>query len=481
MSKNKDNFSSGLTFDQKNSFKTFKTWLENSSVNDPFVLSGFAGSGKTFLAVKFLRCVEKKKFNWTVVAPTHKAVGVLRKALEIDSLRPSWYPSTIHRLLRLKLKRRGNLELCEETEQTLNSLENLDFVLVDEASMVDSKLLEIVIKCANLFGTRLVFVGDPAQLPPIGENHSPVFSMEGAVNSQLNEVVRHHGPVLKLAAGIRAGTIPCITPPCLPIINTSLGVVACLNKEIWLKEASNALKLSYVNGNPDEARILCYTNRVLESLVPYARRAIHGEMASQIPVLPGEVLISRKAVMEAASTDDRDTGEDPDMLISSNREMVVLDVKPDTFNFSQCGSIGLDDFLIETLIVKVRCEERIFSLRLLPPAGTDARRILDFNLKKLGSMAAQSTKTDGKIIWRSFFLLRDAFASLGPASVLTVHRSQGSTFKNVFIASDIFIPEDICLRRQLAYVAISRASSGVWLVSTNNQNSENYRWEEQLK
>tara|TARA_Y100001968_G_C19403810_1_gene742523 strand:- start:1032 stop:1952 length:921 start_codon:yes stop_codon:yes gene_type:complete len=304
--------------------------------------------------------------------------------------------------------------------------------------------------------------------------------MKRAIVSHLNEVVRHQGPVLQLASRIREGDIPCIAPPPLPVISSSKGLVACINKDLWLKEASDALKLSSENGNPDEARILCYTNRVLESLVPYARRAIHGDMANQFPVLPGEVLISRKAVMAAASIDDTQVGEEPDMLISSNREMVVHDVQPDTFDLCECGITGLNDSLIETLIVKVRCEERFFSLRLLPQAGTNSRRMLDHNLKILSSNASENSKKDGKSIWRSFFLLRDAFASLGPASVLTVHRSQGSTFSNVFVASDVFTPQDIFLRRQLVYVAITRASKGVWLVSSNNRNSENQSWENQL-
>ena len=38
-----------------------------------------------------------------------------------------------------------------------------------------------------------------------------------------------------------------------------------------------------------------------------------------------------------------------------------------------------------------------------------------------------------------------------------------STFKKVFIAADIFFSKDISLRRQLAYVSVSRASKEVWL------------------
>ena len=47
--------------------------------------------------------------------------------------------------------------------------------------------------------------------------------------------------------------------------------------------------------------------------------------------------------------------------------------------------------------------------------------------------------------------------------MLTVHRSQGSTFGEVFVAEDVFWPSDAVLRRQLVYVAVSRASQAVTL------------------
>ena len=43
-------------------------------------------------------------------------------------------------MLRLKLKRSAEAELCEPTEQTAMALENLGLVLIDEASMVDKHL-----------------------------------------------------------------------------------------------------------------------------------------------------------------------------------------------------------------------------------------------------------------------------------------------------------------------------------------------------
>ena len=194
-----------LTPEQQAVQAAFATWLVAPADGTPFVLSGYAGSGKTFLSIRLLALVESAGLCWTVVAPTHKAVGVLRGQLELAGLRPTWYPSTIHRLLRLRLKRERDLERCEETEQTAQALEHLGLVLVDEASMVDSTLLEITLRCAHSFGTRIVFVGDPAQLPPVGEALSPVFALGRAHCASLLQVVRHQGPVLRLASGLREG------------------------------------------------------------------------------------------------------------------------------------------------------------------------------------------------------------------------------------------------------------------------------------
>ena len=427
----------------------------------PFVLSGYAGTGKTFLSMRFLAQVEATGLCWTVVAPTHKAVGVLRSYLAGAGLSPTWFPSTIHRLLRLKLKRQRDIERCEETEQTAVALEHLGLVLIDEASMVDSTLLEISLRCAHPFRTRLVFVGDPAQLPPVGEPVSPVFSLGRASRAELRQVVRHQGPVLRLASGLRQGDLPCRRPTPLPPIRNASGQVALLERGAWLQAAQAALRRSAETDNPDLARILCYTNRSLEQLVPIARRALHGEMADQLPVLPGEVLITRSAVMAPACREGEDAAEEPDMLLGSNRELVVRDVIPERCDLADFGVP--DAPVIDTLTARVEAGDSQLSLRLLPPLGSAARIALEAVLARLRQQAKDAGKQDGKGLWRRFFLVRDAFASLGPAAVLTVHRSQGSTFAEVFVDGDVFWPSDTVLRRQLVYVAVSRASQAVTL------------------
>ncbi len=463
-----------LTKDQKKSLELFCDWLSTPYSFKPFVMQGYAGSGKTYLSMKFLEKVDELGLCWTVVAPTHKALGVLREALKSQCIEPTWFPSTIHRLLRLKLKRKADLELFEKTDQTESSLENLGLVLIDEASMISSKLLEIILECARCNSTRLIFVGDPAQLPPVGESFSSVFLMKRATNTKLKEVVRHQGPVLKLAKSIRNGLIPCNQPPILSIISTKKGNVGILERNKWLEKAKSSLNLASMDDDYDSARILCYTNRIVDNLVPHARRAVHGDMADQYQVLPGEVLISRKAVMVNASTNNEEAGEEPDVLISSNREMMVEDVIPNSFNLATTDinqDLEYSFPIIETQIAKVRCDQKEFSLRLMPQLGSKSRKELDIALNELSNLAREKGKKNSSSIWRLFFFIRDSFASLGPASVLTIHRSQGSTFGDVFITSDVFWPKDIEFKRRLVYVAVSRASKGVWIVGDSNNTS----------
>ena len=70
-----------LTAGQAAAAEAFATWLAAPWDGTPFVLSGYAGTGKTFLCRQLLQQVERSGLCWTVVAPTHKAVGVLRQQL----------------------------------------------------------------------------------------------------------------------------------------------------------------------------------------------------------------------------------------------------------------------------------------------------------------------------------------------------------------------------------------------------------------
>ncbi|WP_411053685.1 AAA family ATPase, partial [Tritonibacter sp. SIMBA_163] len=74
-------------------------------------------------------------------------------------------------------------------------MENYDVVILDEASMIVSEVLELLINQITLFTAKFLFLGDPAQLPPVNETQSPVFSQITA-QAQLTKVMRYDGAIL---------------------------------------------------------------------------------------------------------------------------------------------------------------------------------------------------------------------------------------------------------------------------------------------
>jgi exodeoxyribonuclease-5 len=168
--------------------------------------------------------------------------------------------------------------------------------------------------------------------------------------------------------------------------------------------------------------------------------------------------------MGPACREPSEAAGDGELVLGSNRELKVLEVEPELCDLGAFGS-GSPMALIETLNLRVHTAEGEWRLRLMPPIGSKARGELEAALRSLRSQALAADQGQARWFWRHYFQVRDAFAPLGPASVLTVHRSQGSTFGEVFVDGDVFTPADPLLRRRLIYVAVSRASRAVALMA----------------
>ena len=165
-----------LTEGQRVALDGFEDWLTASEADCPLCSAGMPAPAdvpiRPFSATG--RCRPPLLDRGST---THKAVEVLRQRLRIRACAP---PGILHHppAAASQAQPPEEQERCDPTEQTATALEHLGLVLVDESSMVDSRLLEITLQCAHTYGTRLVFVGDPAQLPPVSEESSPVFAMK---------------------------------------------------------------------------------------------------------------------------------------------------------------------------------------------------------------------------------------------------------------------------------------------------------------
>lgn len=151
------------------------TPMENAAC----ILRGYAGTGKTSLVGALVRVMRKLKLPVVLLAPTGRAA-------KLFSLHAGTTAYTIHRTIYRQQTFQG-----EHTHFSLgfNKLRNALFI-VDEASMISrgtgreserlfgtGELLNDLIQFVySSVGCRLLFVGDTAQLPPVGEQESPALT-----------------------------------------------------------------------------------------------------------------------------------------------------------------------------------------------------------------------------------------------------------------------------------------------------------------
>ncbi len=125
--------------------------IKNSLANKTTILTGGPGTGKTTILRALVEILKAKKARVTLAAPTGRAAQRLAATT-------GGFASTIHRLLKF-----------ENGSFTVNESHPLatDFLIVDEASMLDTRLAAALLQAVPI-RAHLLLVGDTDQLPSVG-------------------------------------------------------------------------------------------------------------------------------------------------------------------------------------------------------------------------------------------------------------------------------------------------------------------------
>ena len=171
--------------------------LESVKLRRFHLLTGFAGSGKTTLVQVLMLALSARRVTMAGTAPTHKAVGVLSKKVKSTGVEASFV--TLQSLLGLKPQHQEDRLTFIRDKNA--SFIDADVVFIDEISMAGRDLMGFVRRL--LAGRAVIFVGDPAQLPPVGEARSEAFDIPNA--SHLGELVRQAAgnPIVEAALVLR--------------------------------------------------------------------------------------------------------------------------------------------------------------------------------------------------------------------------------------------------------------------------------------
>lgn len=155
------------------------------------ILNGAAGCGKSFSMKAVINMLDDLHKSFTLLAPTGKASKVLASFTN----RPA---STIHRGLAYNVETGWGLNK--------NNPFSDDVIIVDEFSMVDVSLFRHLIEAIDFSKTKLLMIGDNAQLPSVScGNLFHDFMMSGIIPMiTLTKVFRYsEGGLMRIATDVR--------------------------------------------------------------------------------------------------------------------------------------------------------------------------------------------------------------------------------------------------------------------------------------
>ncbi|MCR5364599.1 MAG: AAA family ATPase [Prevotella sp.] len=165
------------TAEQNETIDTFGRFMTDRHEEAVMVMRGSAGTGKTTLAAAIVKAMTTLGQKLVLLAPTGRAAKVF-------SLYAGHAAFTIHRRIYRQKSLEGRFEL------SFNNAQNTLFI-VDEASMIANgssfsdtifaggQLMDDLIRFVyNDRNCRILFIGDRAQLPPVGETESPALQSD---------------------------------------------------------------------------------------------------------------------------------------------------------------------------------------------------------------------------------------------------------------------------------------------------------------
>ena len=419
-------------------------WFQDS---DPkfYVLKGYAGTGKTYLMTYLARTglmregaydrrdhplgeryIKPSRICFT--APTNKAVKVLRSYLNGAGLQEC-ATLTIYSLLRLSLQPNGEVKELRMPDTPVD-ITDFDLIVVDEASMVNRFLMDAIEKAFEESGVPFLFMGDPAQLPPVGETSTPVWKFENA--SELTQVMRYGNSMLDLATAIRR----VVDHPFPSIkINTDPPVYKT-GRADWFNHALQNLELFKAG----EAKIIAWRNVVVDQHNTFIRRHIFGAAEARANRwLPEDKIVATAHLKDLDDETFMRTDEEATIL------QTALGFHPKFPDYEIWNILALDEI------------ERKVTIRALTPEGQFA---LSNRLNEL-SVEAKNGK---KHLWRQFWQLKEAFNEIRHSYAITSHRSQGSSYRKTFVdLSDIMLNRNRQEAFRSLYVSCTRQREEIYI------------------
>lgn len=394
-----------LTDEQLKAIDLAKNWYLNEKTSRPFVILGCAGSGKSTI-VKYL--IENLGIdaidNVKYVAYTGRAATVL-----IQKGNPA---TTIHKLIYdpvidPKTKMIIDFKLKEEMS------DDISLIIIDEFYMVSQEILDDLLS----FNKRVICLGDPNQLPPLGAPNDLFLKPDVILTQPLRQAL--DSPIIYLAEQARTHK------------RIKLGDYG---EDVKVISKDNLDLQFMMNCN----QVIACKNDTVKKINKFFRHKLLGiDKDNWVPQKGEKLICLKNNWKECCEEDDIETNLVNGLICYLTND---LEVFPSTF---QARGELLPDFF-KNHIFDVPMDMTYFKYGFTSDTELyNKENIMKYNLKEI-------------------FIKRELYDQIVNKFTygycITCHKSQGSTIENVMFIFEPFKGRSFDIYHQLLYTGITRAS-----------------------
>lgn len=437
--------------DQSNAWEVILGFLNDPGDCDALVLRGYAGTGKTYLLKKLIQHLGKRnsRIRIAMTAPTNKAVNVLSAGDELKECRHMVCFETIHKLLGLQQDFTSDgRQIFRSKTNRENDMHKFNIVVVDEASMLNDELcLEIL---ENRQKTKLLFVGDPAQIPPVGQEDCIPFRRDHEFNFKIVELTQimrqaEGNPIIGHSLALRKG----LKKP-RPVIDQITSMDSQGHGLMFLDSLEDKDKIrpllkewfdsDQFRIDANYAKVVAWRNVMVTLINGIIREILYGVNPPEFVV--GEKLLVNKPIMAYGSVD-----------LNTSEELRVTQVSQIKKNFES------GEFSLIASAWRLRVEAYDADLASNIPHVIYIIIDVEEHAELIKQARAKALKSRSKQDWAVYYNVLGWTADVVYNYAITAHKSQGSTYQNVLVMKDdLDKNSNVEERNRITYTASTRAS-----------------------
>lgn len=421
-----------------------------------YLVSGGAGTGKSFTAAEIFIGSEEIKKNYQLIfcAPTNKATKVLEYFVHNSGLdTDNCLITTVHSYLKLspRIDKETGVRRFEPRKSSIRDIEpkkqKPSIVICDEAGCLEEDLIYYLFKKPE----PKLFLGDRCQLSPVGERESYIFDLMSDSMTELTEVVRYTGHILESATYIRKHIDSYrLNFPKDNDGEEGIFILSNLHRE---KRIAELVKDDEFLHNRNFFKVGTWRNDAMDYWNMFIRNILYPEQTQ--PWFSGLRIVALDACSDKRKVR---YGEKEywktQKLVSASMEADVVEVTLGRADygayFSQTHGGYPPAFATWYLDCINEFGEEV-TLRVID--NNDKQKLVDY----LELLARESK-------WKLFYDVKDYFHNIGDAYSMTVRRLQGSTLKNIVIdKADVNACPRTWEKNRIWYVLITRAQQRVYL------------------